>query len=82
MRLALGKPLSPPPASLRSGDMADLFFDAAERAQLSDLFDELGPEAPTLLWRNVSRAPWFLATFGNEASCRSPKLEPWSVRDK
>ncbi len=28
------------------------FFDAAERAQLSDLFDELGPQAPTLL------APW------------------------
>ncbi len=32
--------------------MADLLFDAAERIQLSDLFDELGPEAPTLL------APW------------------------
>ena len=29
--------------------MADLLFDAVERAQLSDLFDELGPEAPTLL---------------------------------
>ena len=28
------------------------FFDAAEPAQLSDLFDELGPQAPTLL------APW------------------------
>jgi uncharacterized protein (TIGR03085 family) len=28
------------------------FFDAVERAQLSDLLDELGPEAPTLL------APW------------------------
>src|SRR5215831_19263976 len=27
-------------------------FDAIERAQLSDLLDELGPEAPTLL------APW------------------------
>ncbi|HEY5989860.1 MAG TPA: TIGR03085 family metal-binding protein [Streptosporangiaceae bacterium] len=25
------------------------FFDAVERAQLSDLFDELGPQAPTLL---------------------------------
>jgi uncharacterized protein (TIGR03085 family) len=25
------------------------FFDAVERAQLSDLFDELGPRAPTLL---------------------------------
>jgi uncharacterized protein (TIGR03085 family) len=32
--------------------MTGLLFDAAERAQLSDLFDELGPEAPTLL------APW------------------------
>jgi uncharacterized protein (TIGR03085 family) len=32
--------------------MADPFFDTAERTRLSDLFDELGPEAPTLL------APW------------------------
>ena len=32
--------------------MAGPFFDAAERASLCDLFDELGPEAPTLL------APW------------------------
>jgi len=32
--------------------MAGPPFDALERAQLSDLFDELGPEAPTLL------APW------------------------
>ncbi|MFC1407526.1 MULTISPECIES: TIGR03085 family metal-binding protein [Streptacidiphilus] len=32
--------------------MADLFFDAVERVQLSDLLDELGPEAPTLL------VPW------------------------
>jgi len=32
--------------------MADPLFDAIERAQLSDLFDELGPGAPTLL------APW------------------------
>ncbi|HEY7360652.1 MAG TPA: hypothetical protein VH642_07565, partial [Streptosporangiaceae bacterium] len=32
--------------------MAGPSFDAVERAQLSDLFDELGPEAPTLL------APW------------------------
>jgi uncharacterized protein (TIGR03085 family) len=32
--------------------MAGPLFDAVERAQLSDLFDELGPEAPTLL------APW------------------------
>src|SRR6266536_4987641 len=33
------------------GDVAE-FFDAVERAQLSDLFGELGPGAPTLL------APW------------------------
>src|SRR3954463_12699537 len=32
--------------------MTDLLFDTVERARLSDLFDELGPEAPTLL------APW------------------------
>jgi uncharacterized protein (TIGR03085 family) len=32
--------------------MARPSFDAAERARLSDLFDELGPEAPTLL------GPW------------------------
>jgi uncharacterized protein (TIGR03085 family) len=32
--------------------MKGLFFDAAERAQLSDLLQELGPGAPTLL------APW------------------------
>jgi uncharacterized protein (TIGR03085 family) len=43
------EPSSPLSASLDSGDMADLLFDAAERAQLSDLFDELGPQAPTLL---------------------------------
>jgi uncharacterized protein (TIGR03085 family) len=29
--------------------MARALFDAVERAQLSDLFEELGPEAPTLL---------------------------------
>jgi hypothetical protein len=29
--------------------MAAALFDAIERAQLTDLFDELGPEAPTLL---------------------------------
>jgi uncharacterized protein (TIGR03085 family) len=38
-------------AWLDSGDMTE-FFDAAERARLSDLVDELGPRAPTLL------APW------------------------
>lgn len=32
--------------------MDDLFFDAVERAQICDLFDELGPGAPTLL------GPW------------------------
>jgi uncharacterized protein (TIGR03085 family) len=32
--------------------MADAHYDAAERAQLVDLLDELGPDAPTLL------APW------------------------
>src|SRR5262245_13973992 len=29
--------------------MVDVLFDAIERAQLCDLFEELGPEAPTLL---------------------------------
>ena len=29
--------------------MTGPLFDAAERAQLSDLLGELGPEAPTLL---------------------------------
>ena len=38
--------------SLHSGDMDDPSFDALERAQLSDLLDELGPDAPTLI------APW------------------------
>jgi uncharacterized protein (TIGR03085 family) len=32
--------------------MADLLFDAIERRQLADLFDELGPDAPTLI------GPW------------------------
>jgi uncharacterized protein (TIGR03085 family) len=52
MRLVLREPRSPPPDWLHSGDIADPLFDAAERAQLSDLLGELGPEAPTLL------APW------------------------
>ena len=30
-------------------DMADLLFDAVERPELCDLFERLGPEAPTLL---------------------------------
>ena len=42
----------PQPASLCSGGMPGPFFDASERARRSDLFDELGPDAPTLL------APW------------------------
>ena len=29
--------------------MANPLFDAVERTQLADLFDELGPNAPTLL---------------------------------
>ena len=33
---------------LHSGDMTE-FFDTVERDRLSDLFDELGPEAPTLI---------------------------------
>jgi len=34
--------------------MADVLFDAIERAQLCDLFEKLGPRAPTLLrpWTN------------------------------
>ena len=32
--------------------MVDPFFDGVERTRLSDLFDEVGPDAPTLL------APW------------------------
>ncbi len=47
-RFALRGAWEPATARLQSGDMAEL-FDAAERAQLSDLFDELGPRAPTLL---------------------------------
>ena len=43
---------SKPQGPVHSGGMADPLFDAVERAQLSDLFDELGPDAPTLL------APW------------------------
>jgi uncharacterized protein (TIGR03085 family) len=41
--------IRPPPAWLRSGNMPGPLFDAAERALLSDLLDELGPGAPTLL---------------------------------
>ena len=35
--------------SLYSGHMAYPLFDAIERKHLADLFDELGPDAPTLL---------------------------------
>ena len=35
--------------SLRSVNMTGLLFDAVEREQLCDLFDEVGPQAPTLL---------------------------------
>jgi uncharacterized protein (TIGR03085 family) len=48
------EPRNPSPAWLHSGDMAE-FFDAVERAQLSDLFDGLGPQAPTLLEPWVTR---------------------------
>src|SRR5258707_15403207 len=43
-----GEPRNLPPAWLHSGDLAGV-FDPVERARLSDLFDELGPQAPTLL---------------------------------
>jgi hypothetical protein len=52
MRPVRREPRSPSLAWLHSPDMAGPFFDAVERAQLSDLFDELGPQAPTLL------TPW------------------------
>ena len=44
--------------------MAAALFDAIERAQLTDLFDELGPEAPTLLEpvRRASLVPHHLPT--------------------
>jgi uncharacterized protein (TIGR03085 family) len=38
-----------PACSLRSISVADVFFDAVERAQLCALLDELGEAAPTLL---------------------------------
>jgi uncharacterized protein (TIGR03085 family) len=49
VRLALGELRSLAQAWLHSGDVAGVLFDAIERAQLCDLFEELGPEAPTLL---------------------------------
>ena len=53
--LVLREPRSPPRAWLHCGDVAGLLFDAVERAQLCDLFDELGPGAPTLLARWTTR---------------------------
>src|SRR5438067_1422161 len=38
-----------PPVWLHCGGMPDSSFDAAERARLADLLDELGPDALTLL---------------------------------
>jgi len=40
---------------LHSVGMANVLFDAIERAQLCDLFDELGPAAPTLLGKWTTR---------------------------
>ena len=59
---------SPPSRpSLYSGDMANPLFDAIERKQLADLFDELGPDAPTLL--DPSATGSFADRFG---SCQLP----------
>jgi hypothetical protein len=41
--------------ALGSVDVAGVLFDAAERAPLCDLLDELGPQAPTLLDRWTTR---------------------------
>jgi len=50
--------------------MAGPLFDALERAQLSDLFDELGPEAPTLL------APWTTRDLAAHLVLR--EHDPWA----
>ena len=68
MRLVLGEPRGPPPTWLHCDDMAGPLFDAVERAQLSDLLGELGPEAPTLL------APW--ATRDIAAHLRPARARP------
>jgi uncharacterized protein (TIGR03085 family) len=45
----VGERSPPSRSSLYSGGMANPLFDGIERRQLADLFDELGPDAPTLL---------------------------------
>jgi hypothetical protein len=50
--------------------MADPLFDAVERAQLSDLLGELGPQAPTLL------APWTTRISPRIWSCVSATTSP------
>jgi hypothetical protein len=45
--------------------MSGPFFEAVERARLSDLLDELGPGAPTLLTRGrpaISPRTWSCAS--------------------
>jgi uncharacterized protein (TIGR03085 family) len=49
--------------------MSGPLFDAAERAQLSDLLDQLGPEAPTLL------APWTTRDMAAHLVLR--ERDPW-----
>ena len=49
--------------------MDDPLFDAVERAQLADLFDELGPEAPTLL------GPWTTRDLAAHLVLR--EHDPW-----
>ena len=74
--------------------MANPLFDAIERKQLADLFDELGPDAPTLLepWTTrdlaahlVLREHDYLAAPGSSSPVRgaaSPNDEEqhWRVR--
>jgi hypothetical protein len=45
MRLVLRDPSSSPPSWLHSGGMAGPFFEAVERAKLSDLLGELATQA-------------------------------------
>lgn len=49
--------------------MTGPIFDAAERSHLSDLLDELGPEAPTLL------APWTTRDMAAHLVLR--ERDPW-----
>ena len=46
------------------------FFDAVERARLSDLLDELGPNAPTLL------EPWTTRDSPRTSSSASTTTSP------